>query len=427
MRAQQLLKSLALLCLFAIAGFSAFAQKVIPIDTSKVMTLRVDPINANGGNASEVFESVTYIPLETTKESTFGKVDQLEITDEYYIILDKTTNSILIFKKDGKFHGKIKGGSFTLTNIDNRMDNFKINKWTREIMFSRWDVKTSQQTHCFFNYDGKKTREILSRDKELIIYNGRFVSKDLMILAENYDDDKKNGVKTKYLMEYANDFKKPKTFAFPYQAEGLSISEEVMSAGSGPFYNYGVDSAVFFVKPYDYNIYKAAPNTLKHAYRFLFPLVNSLPKDFLFNNEYKGKRFKYLQDNPDAIFALSNCFQVGDNLVFKANCFNNDFNKQASMIYNLKSGSLIALGHITTDAMSYFLPVADDRMTGYTGFVASDGKYLYSSFSSVYMFQTHEENKDKNVKYNRVLIDYFGKGSGENNPVLVQIKLKDDL
>ncbi|WP_214225571.1 6-bladed beta-propeller [Pedobacter sp. B4-66] len=427
MRAQQLLKSLALLCLFAIAGFGAFAQKVIPIDTSKVMTLRVDPINANGGNASEIFESVTYIPLETTKESTFGKVDQLEITDEYYIILDETTNSILIFKKDGKFHGKIKGGSFTLGDASTRIRDFKINKWNKEIMFSMWNNKTRQQTHYFYNFDGKKTKEILRGENEAMIYDGRFVSKNLMITAENYDDDGKDGVKTKYLMGYTNDFKKPKTFAFPYQAEGLSVSEEVMSAGSGPFFSYGVDSAVFFVKPNDYNIYKASPNTVEHAYRFLFPLVNSLPKDFLFNNDFKGKRFKYLQDNPNAIFALSNCFQIGDNLIFKVNCLNNDFRNQSSMIYNLKSGSLIALGHITTDAMSYFLPIADDRMAGYTGFVAGDGKYLYSTFSSIDMFQIHEDNKDKNVKYNRVLIDYFGKGSGEDNPVLVQIKLKDNL
>ncbi|WP_449438730.1 6-bladed beta-propeller [Pedobacter steynii] len=111
MRAQQFFKFSAILCLIAIVGFGALAQKVIPVDTSKMMTLRIDPMNANGGNASEIFESVTYIPLETTKESTFGIIEHLEVTDDRFVILDKNTNCILLFKKDGKFVGKIKGAT----------------------------------------------------------------------------------------------------------------------------------------------------------------------------------------------------------------------------------------------------------------------------------------------------------------------------
>lgn len=83
-------------------------QKVIPIDTSNVQILRIDPSNATGGNASEIFESIKYIPLQTTKESLFGKIGQLEITDQYFIILDQSTNSILFFNKDGTYHHKIK-------------------------------------------------------------------------------------------------------------------------------------------------------------------------------------------------------------------------------------------------------------------------------------------------------------------------------
>lgn len=81
--------------LISCAGISA--QHIIPIDTSNVKTLRVDPDNAFGASASEAFQSATYIPLETTKESTFGKIDKLEITDEYFIVLDENTNSILFF------------------------------------------------------------------------------------------------------------------------------------------------------------------------------------------------------------------------------------------------------------------------------------------------------------------------------------------
>lgn len=66
MRAQ-LISLVCLLVLFPVLLSSAgYAQKLIPVDTSKTVILRVDPANAMGGNASEIFEGVDYIPLETT-------------------------------------------------------------------------------------------------------------------------------------------------------------------------------------------------------------------------------------------------------------------------------------------------------------------------------------------------------------------------
>src|SRR5690606_21767460 len=70
--------------------------------------VRIDPQSAKGGKVLDIFDSVSYIPLETTKESQFGEINQLIVTEENYIILDnRTTNCILIFTKDGKFKAKI--------------------------------------------------------------------------------------------------------------------------------------------------------------------------------------------------------------------------------------------------------------------------------------------------------------------------------
>src|SRR5689334_22569280 len=95
-------------CLPVILISSAVAQRIIPVDSSKTETLRIDPSNAVGGNASDFFTEVNYIPLETTGESLFGSISKLEITDDYFIIFDYNTHAILIFNKDGKFHAKIK-------------------------------------------------------------------------------------------------------------------------------------------------------------------------------------------------------------------------------------------------------------------------------------------------------------------------------
>lgn len=73
---------------------------------AQAITLRLDPLDSSGGTASKIFDEVNCIPLETTKESLFGKIDRLEVIDKCLIILDDNTNSILIFDKKGKFHAK---------------------------------------------------------------------------------------------------------------------------------------------------------------------------------------------------------------------------------------------------------------------------------------------------------------------------------
>jgi len=408
-----------------------YAQKLIPVDTSKTVILRVDPANAMGGNASEIFESVDYIPLETTKESTFGRIEQLEVTADRFIILDENTNCILLFKRDGKFVSKIKGGDKKMPggyffDYSIKIYDFKVNRWAKEIMFSSIDMKTRTTSYHFYDFEGKKLRDLVRDPKDPELDRGMFIGKNLMVNASGLDDYKEAGIDTRYQIAYIKDLKEIQQRSFPYQVKGLEINGDIMSVASGPLFHYGADTAVFFTKHYDYNIFRITPHTVELVYKFIFPLVNVLPADMITNSSYKDKRMKYLKDHPDAIYGLGNCFQTGNNLTFKATNSTSDF-RHSSIIYNLRSGSVIGLGHITTDALSYFLPVADDQMYNFTGFIASDGKYLYSSFSSVKMFQAREVSADKNIKYNPVLSGYFSKGKKEDNPVLVQIRLKDDL
>jgi hypothetical protein len=70
-------------------------------------TLRIDPTTARGAAASQVFEEIKFIPLETTKESLFGSIHQFRIADGNYVIWDYDTKAILIFNKDGKYKAKI--------------------------------------------------------------------------------------------------------------------------------------------------------------------------------------------------------------------------------------------------------------------------------------------------------------------------------
>ena len=77
------------------------------MDKSVGKEIRIDPTYARGGAASFFFDEVNFIPLETTKNSFFGQIDKLIVTKEFYIILDRETDAILIFKKNGAFYTKI--------------------------------------------------------------------------------------------------------------------------------------------------------------------------------------------------------------------------------------------------------------------------------------------------------------------------------
>src|SRR3569833_2319900 len=69
----------------------------------QVEKLRIDPSQAYGGKVSEYFEQVNYIPLETTKESLFGDINQLAITDSSFVITDMDTRAVLFFTRKGRY------------------------------------------------------------------------------------------------------------------------------------------------------------------------------------------------------------------------------------------------------------------------------------------------------------------------------------
>ncbi len=68
----------------------------------------LDPAKAKDTTLSCIFEETEVIPLETTRQSTFGVISQLVVTDRYFIILDTDTDAVLFFDRQGKFITKYK-------------------------------------------------------------------------------------------------------------------------------------------------------------------------------------------------------------------------------------------------------------------------------------------------------------------------------
>jgi hypothetical protein len=115
---------------------------------------------------------------------------------------------------------------------------------------------------------------------------------------------------------------------------------------------------------------------------------------------------------------------VGNNLLFEASTYGS--NQEDNLVY-LKSGNLIAYKHILPDEASWFLPIYDKVSSNFdnVGLASCDGTFVYTSLSSLCLFKANEENKDNNVKL--PLAVYFTKGSTKDNPVILQLKLKDGL
>ena len=403
------------------------AQKVINVDSSHVMTLRVDPSNAVGGVASDFFSEVNYIPLETTKESVFGSISKLEITDDYYVILDNNTHAILVFTKAGKFHAKIKSSQ----NSQNYIYNFSINKWDKQIIFTADGYKNL--TYC--DYDGKviKTTKLEGETAQDEISQAEFffLGPDKTVTAGNENKleptDKYYKPFVKSLIIYAQTNHKVTAQGLPFKPSEGKI--EYTYSGLGPLTSFGVDTAFFYSKPWDYAIYTVTPNTIKFTYKFIFPLLISIPTDFMTNKLYAGKKVEWTEKNGDVLTGLGNFFRTGNNLVFKTFSRNGYNNKEDNLIYNLKSGSLIAYKHIQQDERSYFMPIYDQVSWTFnnSGILACSGGCLYTSVSGVGMFKAYEDNADKKVKYPPALAEYFTKGTMKDNPVILQLKLKDEL
>jgi hypothetical protein len=415
---KKMLFTLILVGCFIVSN-SVIAQTVIPVDTSHLRTLRIDPENAYGGTAKEIFQSAEYIPLETTKESLFGDIEQLEVTKDRFIILDRSTNCILFFDRKGKFIGKIKGGS--KTDYSNVILDFTFNKWKKEVVFFQGNLASRKFVYC--NLDGQKIRE-LPYDINNVpnFWQQQFVAPDLLVGINYYQDKQKVSSNKLYELGFSERFKKIQATAIPTSAARLDNEGDYYDVLHN-FSYAGNDSTFFFAKTHDYNLYSITPKTVSHTFRFLFPMQMALPKNFMTDAAYKDKKLDFISKGP-FIQMINDSYLVGSNLTFNLP-ISSKRDGLSHLIYNLKSDKLISYKYISTDESTYYLPL----MAYYRysrGFLGCDGKSMFMQLSSNVMFTEMENNKDKGVTYSPSLQQYF-KGSNRDNPVILQVTLKDNL
>lgn len=388
-------------------------------DSSEMKTLRVDPATARGAAASQVFDEVNFIPLETTKESLFGSIGQLKITSDYYIIWDYDTKAILIFNKQGKYKAKINGSKIE-KDRDNK-DSQDFYGFSLKTENNQQVIQLSAGKYSFyFDLDAKLIRKVKG---EKYVSDDRFSDSTLV---ERGFMEKKDKDSTYYEVSLVKNEKKVASY-FPYGVDKFKSDQYFTGAES--MTKYGVQDELFFIRPYEYNIYKVTPKKLSLAYNIIFPAVNSLPLDFTENPSYKGKRAEYFQNNPKVFFGINSAYKISDNLYFNVTSWSWGNDEKKAFIYNLKNNSITSISDIEPDSLSQFLPVTDAGISyefANRGFHLFDKKYFYTSYSSLALFGVKEQNEGKNRKYDPALTEYFKTQNRRSNPVLIQLKPKDN-
>lgn len=392
-----------LLFFLSYSSKSLFAQKV-----NKVF---IDPDNARGGTISQYFNTFRFIPLETTKESLFGKIDQLAVTQTHFIVLDQQTKSILFFRKDGSFDFKIRP-----RQADHYYDYFTIDRRKSELL-----VQTAIHEISIYDLKGNFLKKVnLGKNINSLdwLQNGHIIYQ----LEQGAPSE--NSPKVKYNIAYSGDYLKSARFALPYDPRfGLSELNQYMNS-----LNKSEDPEnVFFSLPGDYNVYQLKDYTHIIHYQFIFPLKYSLPNNFSADSTYAQKRAKYVYFNAASkgkFESIENIFKPKENLLLFSLRNVGYLTNNWTYLYNLKTGLLLSLGKVTGDSLSSYLPFASPQF-GET-MVVYKNHHLYSSIASSTLFSI-KEHKEKSHNFGSVLNRYFAHENRRSNPVLMEAKLKENL
>ncbi len=390
--------------------------------TQSGTTIRIDPKYARGGTASQFFDEINYIPLESKKESTFGSAQHLQVSRRFFAFFDYSTTSVFVFEKSGKFKGRISSLPMQADKdaLNKAMFNFVLDK-SSENIYIVYDKEDKYHTKRLAVFDGSgkmlQSRQLgeafngLSPcfaflDPERTVFStGNYYEKNnsshYLHIVKNFDS-----VIDKILPQQQND---PLNKSWANQLVQQSLSAE----GS------------IWYRLYDKTVYNMSVGGALSSYKFILPAALTLDSTF-YGDEAVLKTEQsvdiYLQKHQNNISYLSMLQKTKNILGFTFVKYNYSLPSDAFM-YSLSTGTLYGNTRIVPDSLCYFLPLfATSEITG------MDEGYIYLFIPSFSMFVTADANKDTPWKSNPVLSAYFTNAKNrKGNPVLVQLKLKNTL
>lgn len=349
-------------------------------------------------DVNDIFDSIHYIPLQTTRECMFSKIDQLEVTAKLFFIKDLASKSLLVFEKDGKFKFKITGKTVSDFTIDESRGHI---------------VLQDKMLHKVYTYDFQG--RLINTKTPPFNYTGLvYINSDRIAYYRYFGSD--NDIKfapSNILIADSNDVIK-RTF-LPYDSAGIVYTEVRNSAK--PFYKSNQD--IYFAQPLDYKVfYNLKTNTLPDYFTINFPEKYRLPNDFIVNNKYLKKRLQYFKDNPYQVFLIENIYIVGSLMSFEAisEKWHDIF------VYDLNNKKAISIFNFLSGPKNNCLPPG-------LHFLAADDKSFYRSVSARQLFnikQAHQSQLNF-ATLPKVMQTYYQTQNNLSNPVIIQLIPKKKL
>ncbi len=392
------------------AGLPApFCFKLADKDT---LELRIDPRTAlnDSTSASEILQTAEYIALQTPSNLYVSRIDQLEVTDDFFFVLDKsnkvinsrTRSAIFIFNKNGAFHAVI---SVT------KCSYFALNRQLKQIVF-RDD--NSHSEWLIYDYQGNQVR----KEPRLLEFNTfDFLDKNTIAYYKNYTYLKRTGnvldsspALSSFNLVIAKNGKATEKY-LPFDTTNIVESTGVLKAGK---YFYRSDK-LYIIPGYEYNCYEVdEKNILNMMLKFVFPHQFTLPADFI--SQTVGKKTEYFENHNNLIYSISDFYHIGSFYIFQLN-----FSQSLPQVffYDTEAKILTAWSMVDSDRASFYLPLGETILAG-------EGQYFYSAITESNLIRNINERKgDKGSVFPESVKSYMsGKSMFVKNPLLVKYQIK---
>jgi len=306
------------LCLFNL--YSCNSEHIENVESPKDLeVIKVPEGDKIKAKFSDVFSEWKLIPLETTPESLIGNIRRISVFKTNYYILDRQTNSVLIFNPEGKFLNKIQ-------RLGNRPGEY--------------------QGLMDFTIDEEKNQIILYSHKpmKLLVYDlsGNFISEErLQDLNNNLSLSGKDlfftnvTVGDNHLLLYKNLETNEERKILPLMKNSKYFESFYLST---PTIIKGITTNISF--PYSDTLYEARNKRILAKYRIDFG-NKRLPADLIAKKTPPSEIFKSAVMNNYG-FGVSN-FKEFSNIVYFS------YGPDISVIYNKKNKQTVAFKGVIND------------------------------------------------------------------------------
>ncbi len=396
--------------------------------SAQAKTLYVDPSKTVGAPASRIFDEIRFIPLETTKKSLFGAIRQLVVTDSLFIVLDGDTDALYFFNKRGKFLQKYRIKRYRIRDIQldrtkNALLIFSLNKnynipsvKVQEYLEpeSQTDISKYAKATWFYLDNVKAARtEDLKNFRYAFTNPVRF---DKNKFAASFIKAKRTSRDTlDYQLKIIDNANVLQNY-FPYnkKTESVYYFSGASQCSIMPTQN---DSVLLVTRPFQYEIYTLTPSAITESYKLILPMENAVPASF-FNTGFssRGEMDMYKMEHAKYAEKIQNVIRFKNLMFFDLNLFRG-YNRY---LFDNKTNLIYDYNKISSDSSSYFLPVS--------GVIKSfDEEHIYLSISAKSMFNAKKSSEYRDPQYDEVLTRFFETRKETDNPVLIQLKPKEDL